>query len=71
MIEKRTAQDTSALGAGDARSAATPHKRHDDWRGETIDKIRALIRQADPWTVEDIKVAEAVERYARCPGMGA
>ncbi len=55
MIEKRSAQDISTLGAGDARSAATPHKRHDDWRGETIDKIRALIRQADPRIVEDIK----------------
>jgi hypothetical protein len=26
-----------------------------DWRGETLDRLRALIRQADPDVVEDVK----------------
>jgi hypothetical protein len=30
-------------------------KRHDDWRGETLAKVRALIIEADPDVVEDVK----------------
>ena len=30
-------------------------KMHDDWRGETISRLRALIRQADPAVVEEVK----------------
>ncbi|MEO6387748.1 MAG: DUF1801 domain-containing protein [Croceibacterium sp.] len=27
----------------------------EDWRGDALDKLRALIRQADPEVVEDVK----------------
>jgi hypothetical protein len=27
----------------------------DDWRGETLSRVRALIRQADPEVVEEVK----------------
>lgn len=28
---------------------------HGDWRGETLSRLRALIKQADPAVVEDVK----------------
>ncbi len=28
---------------------------HDDWRGETLSRLRALIKQADPASVEEVK----------------
>lgn len=28
---------------------------HDDWRGETLSRLRALIRRADPAMVEEVK----------------
>ena len=34
----------------DARIAAL-----DDWRGETLARVRTLIREADPEMVEDVK----------------
>ena len=30
-------------------------KMHNDWRGETLSRLRALIRQADPAVVEEVK----------------
>ena len=27
----------------------------DDWRGKTLDRVRALIREADPEAVEEVK----------------
>jgi hypothetical protein len=30
-------------------------KELDDWRGETLARVRALIRQADPEVVEEVK----------------
>ena len=55
-MPKRTA-GTTQVKAGesptqliDARIAAL-----DDWRGETLARVRALIKQADPGVVEDVK----------------
>ncbi len=30
-------------------------KMHGDWRGETLSRLRALIKQADPAVVEEVK----------------
>ena len=30
-------------------------KKHDDWRGEMLSRLRALIKQADPALVEEVK----------------
>ena len=38
-----------------AHSIDAAIKRHDDWRGETLAKIRTLIQEADPDVVEDVK----------------
>ena len=43
-----TGQSTSRLI--DARIAALG-----DWRGETLARVRALIKQADPGVVEEVK----------------
>jgi hypothetical protein len=37
------------------RAAAKPRAVLDDWRAETLDRVRALIRQADPDAVEEVK----------------
>ena len=30
-------------------------KKYDDWRGEMLSRLRALIKQADPALVEEVK----------------
>jgi|ERR1041385_7676610 hypothetical protein len=47
---KTAKAETSARRPIDARV-----KKLDDWRGETLARIRALIRQADPEVVEEVK----------------
>jgi hypothetical protein len=49
-------------GANQAKAADAPSRLIDarirqlsDWRGETLARIRALIRQADPDVVEEVK----------------
>jgi hypothetical protein len=49
-------------GATDGTEGGSPSQRIDakiqalgDWRGETLARIRALIRQADPDVVEELK----------------
>ena len=55
-MPKRTAGTTEAKAGDapaqliDARIAALG-----DWRGETLARVRALIKQADPGVVEDVK----------------
>ena len=53
---------TKNSGANEARQGETPAKLIDarikklgDWRGETLARVRALIRQADPDVVEEVK----------------
>ncbi|HVZ08102.1 DUF1801 domain-containing protein [Rhodopila sp.] len=52
-------KEAAAAASGGEVPAARPHdaaaKRHDDWRGETLAKVRALIREADPAMIEDVK----------------
>lgn len=38
-----------------AHSIDAAIERHGDWRGETLAKVRSLIREADPDVVEDRK----------------
>jgi hypothetical protein len=49
-------------GAKAAKGASSPSqdidatiKRHGDWRGETLARVRAIIKQADPDVVEEVK----------------
>ena len=49
-------------GASEAKSAASPSQHIDarikelgDWRGETLARIRSIIKQADPEVVEEWK----------------
>ncbi len=52
--KKATAKAPKAeLSAAQSIDAAI--KRHDDWRGEMLAKVRALIKEADPDVVEDVK----------------
>jgi hypothetical protein len=54
MTKKAAAKSPRAeLSAGQSIDAAI--KRHDDWRGEKLAKVRALIKEADPDVVEDVK----------------
>ena len=50
MKKGATAKDVSPSGLIDARIAALS-----DWRGETLARVRALIREADPEIVEEVK----------------
>jgi hypothetical protein len=49
-------------GAKAAKGASSPSrdidaaiKRHGDWRGETLARVRAIIKQADPDVIEEVK----------------
>jgi hypothetical protein len=55
VVKKRDPQKpASASDLIDARIAEL-----DDWRGETLSRIRTLIKQADPDVVEELKWAKA------------
>ena len=52
----------STSGAKEGRTGVSPSRlidvrieKLDDWRGEMLARVRALIRQADPGMVEDVK----------------
>jgi hypothetical protein len=55
MTMKKTAADISKGRASSTQSIDAAIKRHDDWRGETLAKVRALIKEADPEVVEEVK----------------
>ena len=53
---------TTKSGSEEAKAEASPSALIDariaalgDWRGETLARVRALIREADPEIVEDVK----------------
>ncbi|HET6818679.1 MAG TPA: DUF1801 domain-containing protein [Mycobacteriales bacterium] len=50
MPARKTAAPADGSAAVDRRIAD-----FDDWRGQTLSKVRDLIRQADPEVVEEIK----------------
>ncbi len=55
MMKKKAAEEASKGEAPAAQSIDAAIKRHGDWRGATLAKIRALIKEADPDVVEDVK----------------
>ena len=55
MIKKKAAGEAPKGAMSAAQSIDATIKRHDDWRGETLASVRALIKQADPNMIEDVK----------------
>jgi len=62
MKKAKATVTKSKSGAKEAKAAASPSQLIDarikamgDWRGETLARVRALIREADPDVVEDVK----------------
>jgi len=51
---KSVAKETKS-GASPARLIDARIKELGDWRGETLARVRALIREADPDVVEEVK----------------
>ena len=51
--KKRVAKDTGTDSP--ARLIDARIKKLGDWRGETLARVRAIIRQADPEVVEEVK----------------
>ena len=49
-----TKQDSDARASAEARITQTIAEL-DDWRGDTLSKLRALIHEADPDVVEEVK----------------
>lgn len=54
MVKKRTS-NTSGQAESASRLIDARIKELDDWRGETLSRLRALIKQADPDVVEEWK----------------
>jgi len=59
---KKATTGMKKSGASEAKSAASPSQHIDarikelgDWRGETLARIRSIIKQADPEVVEEWK----------------
>lgn len=55
MIKKKVAAEAPKGQVSATQSIDAAIKRRNDWRGETLAKIRALIKEADPDVVEDVK----------------
>ena len=49
------AKTTSAKTGAASRAIDAKIKELDDWRGKTLARVRALVRQADPAAVEEVK----------------
>ncbi|QKE62601.1 DUF1801 domain-containing protein [Aquipseudomonas campi] len=54
-MHKETIGVTQAEGGTASEQIDAKIKELDDWRGETLARIRALIKQADPEVVEEVK----------------
>ena len=58
-MKKATAKKSAATNAKDGESPArlidARIKKLGDWRGETLARVRAVIKQADPDVVEEVK----------------
>lgn len=59
---KKAATMTKKSGAKKAEASDSPARLIDakikklgDWRGETLARVRAIIKQADPYVVEEVK----------------
>lgn len=52
---KKTSPKAAKAGDSPSRLIDAKIKALGDWRGETLARVRALIRQADPGVVEEVK----------------
>jgi hypothetical protein len=50
---------TKSKSASASKQIDARIKGLDDWRGETLSRLRALVKQADPDVVEEVKWAKA------------
>jgi hypothetical protein len=55
MKKTKTAPTGAKGGASASRLIDTRIKKPGDWRGETLARVRALIKAADPDVVEEVK----------------
>jgi hypothetical protein len=55
MMTKKAAAKAPKAELSAAQSIDAAIKRHDDWRGEKLAEVRALIKEADPDVVEEWK----------------
>lgn len=55
MTKTEVTADLAENGPAGGQLVDAAIKRHADWRGATLAKVRALIREADPDVVEDVK----------------
>ena len=51
----KTSKSPSPKGQSPSQLIAARIKELDDWRGKTLSQLRALIKQADPAAVEELK----------------
>ena len=54
-MKSTTDKDETKEGASPSHLIDARIKKLADWRGETLARVRALIREADPDVVEDVK----------------
>jgi hypothetical protein len=57
MKKPKATIKTRKSGAKEGKAEASPSriKQPGDWRGETLERVRTLIREADPAAVEQVK----------------
>ena len=59
MTKAPTTKKSSATGSGGSESPArlidARIRKFDDWRGDTLARVRAIIKAADPDVVEEVK----------------
>jgi hypothetical protein len=59
MKKSATIKRTTTNGESQSRQIDARIKKLGDWRGETLSRVRSLIKQADPAVVEEMKWAKA------------
>jgi hypothetical protein len=55
MTKRKTGSEEGSGGDSPSREIDATIQELGDWRGETLARVRALIRQADPDVVEEVK----------------
>ena len=55
MTETKADDELAKDGTEGPQQVEAAIRRHTDWRGVTLAKIRSLIKEADPDVVEDVK----------------
>ena len=55
MKKSKTPSTKAKADAAPAKLIDERIRKLDDWRGETLARVRALIKQADPQVVEEVK----------------